>query len=184
MKSKAKNKKRASIIAASVGTLVILAGGGYYLAVQDNDNSGEPALSEQEKEIQENLASKEEQLEENTSNTTPSNTNQTNPSTTPAQSLTTLSDANITATKAGDTVYLSAYGIGQGTYEVEKNGTKLTLTDPSYIGTGGLAITSIAVSEKSAKYQIFLITNGQRTAASKIITVTTTFDGTKTFVGQ
>jgi apolipoprotein N-acyltransferase len=181
-KGRLKVSKKTASLGGVAAILIVLAGGGWYLGTKDTKT---PTSEEQkQQEIQQNLESKEKQLESN--NTSTENTNQNTPaqqSNAPAtseSSLGTLPSASITAMKDGTTIYLSVYGIAAGKYEVEKNG-KVIVAATDYSGHGGLALPSF--SETSATYQVFLLTNGKRSASSKAITVSNNFTGTKEFSG-
>jgi len=175
------NKKNIITLGGALAIIFVFAGGGYYLSTQQEKTQ----QTVDQGTIEQNLESKEKQIQENdkdsnTHSAEPVTKEEDNVSTNETITMTTLTTAKITGVKDGTTVILSAYGISQGKYEVEKNG-QVIVAATNYAGHGGLPIPNLG--ETSARYQIFLISNGVRTAASKIITVSSSFTGTKEFTG-
>ena len=174
------NKKNLTSFGIAAAVLVLV-GGGYYYSTGKNDSST-ASQTEKDNTVQESQGSDGSQAEQSTQKNDSSKT-ANGANTTPQSSLTSLPSASITATKDSGNIILFAYGIEAGTYEVEKNGKKITLASPEYVGHGGLSLPDLSSSEKSATYQIFLLSKGTRVSASKIITVTTNFVGVKEFKG-
>ncbi|MFA5197112.1 MAG: hypothetical protein WC437_01645 [Patescibacteria group bacterium] len=192
-----KNKKRLSIVAASIVVLGLLGGGGLYLSqskgnelnkTNEKANSNQAANNDQQ--TPENLKGKE-----NTQNTTPNVTIPSTQNNQPATTPLVLMDVSIQAIKSPDgSISLSLYG-SQGVYDVEKyasyqsgqcsSGWVLKVSGQNYSGHGGLSIETINASEGNPSYTVYKIVNGKRVSTSKPITINTaSIVDTKTFIGE